>query len=281
VVVHDRVNALDPRAMGIGGYDVKLQPQIKSIPALKQWFLHTPESPQLTSGSAEWHLPSGARVQLAMLLPKNASAIVENEKFVWPANVEGAGWIDDSEKKWHIRVTPPTDQKWDTFLNVVQVYDGAAYDATLVRSAGGEAEGVLVERPEGEDVLLLFNGLPAPDIPDGSAGWKPEVQSMLRIAHFRRNGFDVLFKAKKTTRVYVFDLHYSVAWTLQIDGGPALPLEESPAGVAQVTVAGAGQHRLILGGSGPSSPGQPGRPPYPTPPGPRPTPTPYPRRQMP
>ena len=64
-----------------------------------------------------------------------------------------SGYIEASEKKFQVRLWPSTQRQWDTFLNVIKVYDAAAPQTTLVRSEGGTAEGVLLARAGQADAL--------------------------------------------------------------------------------------------------------------------------------
>jgi hypothetical protein len=143
-------------------------------------------------------------------------------------------------------VTPSTEQKWDTFLNVLQAHDGLSGAVKLVRSAAGEAEGAFVER-DGEDALLLFNGQVAADLTQSPGKYLPETKSKLAVAHFRKTGFTEQIQAgARKVRAYVFDLVPSYSWTAQVDDGPPVALPVSSAGVGQVVVPAGGSRRLVV-----------------------------------
>ncbi len=70
VVVHDRVDADDPRRLPLTRYRAELAAAIQAIPALKQWFLHATAPPRPAGPDAlEWDLQSGETVRLLTLLP--------------------------------------------------------------------------------------------------------------------------------------------------------------------------------------------------------------------
>jgi hypothetical protein len=244
IVVHDRVNADDPRSMDISGYPPKVQEQMRSMPAVKQWFIHAPVAPRLTSGQIEWELPSRAQVRVDVLLPTGYSATLENEKTTWPKGTPGTGSMAEEQKAWHVRVTPPTQRRWDTFLNVIQVTEGSPATAKLLRSADGQAEGVLVASPGRDSTVLLFNAAPSSTLPDGTASYT-ESPKILATQRLRRAAYAIQFDtASSVTRVVFLDLDPALSWSASADGRPPETFPRSEREAKVLVLPAAGTHRI-------------------------------------
>jgi hypothetical protein len=85
---------------------------------------------------------------------------IRNQFNVWEAPVSELGWC--------IRVTyAGADRDWDTATYVLQHYNATAPlpEPVAIRSANGEAEGVIVRRPGYANTALLFNARVGPDLP--------------------------------------------------------------------------------------------------------------------
>ncbi|WP_437507981.1 hypothetical protein [Sorangium sp. So ce1099] len=224
LVVHDRVDAEDPRKKAnFSGYAGE-QDRIVSAPARKQWIIHSPVRPALAAGGFSWSTPKGQAVKVSVLLPASPRITPIDEDATWPDNYP---YPDKSEQKWQTRVAPPTDRRWDTLLHVVQVSDaGVAVSASLVRSTGGEAEGALVKRAGLADALVLFGAQPS--------------------GRVLASSYTVQWTASGATDVYLVDLSAAKRWTASVDGAAAAPLAVSGQGVAMLAVAGAGAHSLAI-----------------------------------
>ncbi|MBX6313378.1 MAG: hypothetical protein IRY99_10755 [Isosphaeraceae bacterium] len=225
IVVFDRVNAEDPKAQGYNLSDYWYQPeidQIESAAALKQWYIHAPVQPTVTSGAITWTTPGGQQVQVSTITPEQQTRTIINEKQTFGSAT------DDSTKGYSVVIAPKTTQQWDTFLNVVQVSDpGTQLANTRVQSDGGEADGVLVKRGGLADALVLFGAQQATRVL--SAGY---------TVHWTGSAAQ--------TEAHLFDLDPSKSWTVRIDGGAAVVLSVSAQGVANVSLSGAGAHTLVL-----------------------------------
>jgi hypothetical protein len=241
VVVYDRVNAQDPRALDLSGYDAKVQQQIRGIPALKQWFIHTPVLPRIGSGQIEWDLPSRAHVRVEVLLPTGYVAAIDNEKLTWPSGTPSSGYMSADEKRWHVRISPPADRPWDTFLNVVQVFDGSPSTSRLVRSADGQIEGVVLAGSGRDSVALFFNATPSSRLPDGR--YSQAIRNALLMASWRRDAYTVDFEASTgVTKVLLMDLDPALSWSVNVDGRGEMALPSSP--VKALSVSFPGTHRI-------------------------------------
>ena len=238
VVIYDRINSKDMRTMpSYADYyynDVHgVEEAIAAKPATRsrrEWIIHTPVSPAVSQPAGEpqqvqWSDPSGQTGRVTTLVPTNPRTQVYDESQLW-SNV-GNDSILLTERKWQARVMPPTDQDWQTMLNVVQAYDNKfAPDNTLVKSADGLVEGALVKRAGLDDVLVLFSANPAQRLLEG--------------------GYTVFWTAGGTTQLFLPDLDPSLTWTASVDRVAAQPLPVSDQGMGRLPVAGAGAHTVVL-----------------------------------
>ncbi|HEU4753127.1 MAG TPA: hypothetical protein VFU47_08460, partial [Armatimonadota bacterium] len=257
IVVYDRVNAEDPRKLyGYARYaehnwDRAMKPALENYP-VKQWFIHMPVEPTLTADAISWSTPKGQMVRVNTLLPADQRRKVVNEKTLWYAGDQLA--FADRERKWQVRVVPGQERQWDTFLNVVQAFDGgAALSNTLVRSAGGEAEGVTVHRGSHPDTLLMFGAVPSPKLkqpPLAATYVIKHDRSLIRLLGTRRllhQGYRASWTAGAgSTELLLFDLDPAQGWRVKIDEQPAVPLKVSRSGLARITAEGTGEHSLAL-----------------------------------
>ena len=137
LVVYDRTNAHNPVELPKFNRYRRASPdeqgRILGMPALKQWVIHAPVDPTLTTDGISWYLADGQHVEVSTLLPQPQRRIVYDERTLWPSRVPPA------EKKWQVRILPMVDQQWDTFLNVVQAFDGGATSQTVCSKATTEA----------------------------------------------------------------------------------------------------------------------------------------------
>jgi hypothetical protein len=227
LVVFDRVFA-DPVAR-LDRYRKADQQRITAAPGLKQWIVHMPVSPIVAADGISWRTAGGQDVKVSTLLPASPRRQIIDEDATWPDTFP---YPRKAEQKWQVRLMPPTDRQWDTFLNVVQAWDaGTTLRNTLVRSAGGEAEGVLVDRAGHPHALLLFG-----------------AKSTARVL---TAGYTVRWSSVTTTTdLYLADLSPAKAWKVRVDGGSAVALFVSAQGLARVTVPGTGAHTVVLEAAG-------------------------------
>jgi hypothetical protein len=154
IVIFDRTNAEDPRDLPgyPNSYHIKLQTAFENAWARKYAVFHMPMPPSLQPNEITWNTAQ-SQIKLNTLLPPNQRRQVVDETATW-----GAADAPASEKKWQVKIAPQFDQDWDTFLNVISVHDtGTMVQNTLVTSAGGLAEGALIERANHNNVLVMFN----------------------------------------------------------------------------------------------------------------------------
>jgi hypothetical protein len=237
IVVHDRVNALDPRKLDMSRYRRDIQAQISAIPALEQWTIHASSEPSVRPGLAEWELPSKEHVRVHTLLPRDCRSAVLDERTTWPGRE-----IRDSEKKFLVRLTPAVDSPWDTFLNVIQVGAEHRSSPRLIRSEGGEAEGVLLEEDGAKAVLLVFNGQPGPELPGGT--FTPERAKAFSAARLTRKAWSLHFDTPSaSTMILAFHLDPDLAWSATLDG-ESVPVAKRPSGVFSLRVGSQGAHLL-------------------------------------
>jgi len=175
---------------------------------------------------------------------------VYNENDLWPDTV-----VIPTEKKWQVRVTPAAEAQWDTFLNVVQASDhGLPLTNTLVSSNAGEAQGVLVQRPQHDDVLVLFNAVPGPNLPqpiltNGFSTYNPAVPQILSQVHWLPNGYSVTWNGTpgRTQSVFLVDLSPSATWSASVDGAAPSAISVSDHGIGRLRIAGGtGKHVIKL-----------------------------------
>lgn len=246
VVVFDRVNAEDPKALPkLAQYNSTDEPRILKSPNLKRWIIHMPVVPAITPEAITWHTAGGQTVRVNTLLPTDQSRTVYDE-----AANGLKGTIRSSELKYQVRIAPTADRRWDTFLNVIQASDSTTgLSNILVSSTNNGTKGVLIKRPGHTDVLALFNATQGPDLPsskvvNGYLETDSTLLSRLNTNRLHANGFTVFWAAGTTTKVHLMDLDPAKQWMVAVDGLPEASLAVSSGSMAIVTVPGSGSHTL-------------------------------------
>ena len=225
IVIFDRTNADNPKNVArVERYRASDLARIQGAPSNKQWIIHSPVVPTLTADAISWSTAGGQRVRVNTLLPAAQNRTVVDEKTAWTVN----GTILDEERKFQTRITPQSEQRWDTFLNVVQAYDaGTSLSNTTVRSTGGEAEGAVVARGGHNDTLVLFS-----------------ANTFERVL---TTGYTLNWTANTPrTEAYFLDLAPAATWSVVVDGGVSVPVTVSEQGVGRVALTGVGPHTLRL-----------------------------------
>jgi hypothetical protein len=248
LVLFDRMNVDPPNPNG-NWYATDWQ-TVSSSP-LKQLIFHSPVAPTATSSGISWQTAGGQDVQVSLLTP-GLSTTVTSE-----ANGILGGYANASELNYVTSVTPTAYQKWNTFVSVVQSSaPGYAVSNTRVTSTDGSAEGVLVQRAGQNDALVLFNATQAADLPPsqtdiyGHLVSNPNLLSTLNHNRLHEAGFTLnTHIATAAGDVYLTDLDTSKQWSVTVDG-VAQALSVSAAGVAHLTINGAGNHLLSVSVAG-------------------------------
>jgi len=225
VIIFDRTNADNPKNVAkLDRYRASDLARIQSAPANKQWIIHSPVAPTLAADAISWTTAGGQQVRVSTLLPASQNRTVLDEKTAWTST----GTILDTERNFQTRITPQAEQRWDTFLNVVQAYDaGTSLRNNLVRSTAGEAEGVVVARGDHSDTLAMFSA--------------NTVQRVLTT------GYALNWTANTSrTEAYFLDLAPAATWSVVVDGGASLPVTVSSQGVGRAVLSGVGPHTLRL-----------------------------------
>jgi hypothetical protein len=230
LVVFDRTNATPPA--NIEKYRLEDQQVIRAAPALKQWLIHCPVPPTLTPEAITWMTPGGQHVTVSTLLPVAQKRLLIDEDKVWGKDFP---YPDKAEQKWQVRIMPGVEQPWDTFLNVVQAYDaGVDLRNVLVQSTRGEAQGVLVQRADQDDTLVMFGAQPASRVVNlsYSVNWTSTTPR---------------------TQVYLLDLEPGNPWTASVDEAAAM-ISVSQQGVGSLALTGTGPHSLRITAAGGATP---------------------------
>jgi len=203
--------------------------------------------PIQTADSISWETTAGQQVSVNTLLPMGQRRMVYDENDLF-----ADARVAPSERKWQVRILPPKDRQWDTFLNVVQVSDtGTRLSNLLLRSDDAQTEGVLVRRVGHDDSMVMFNAVPGPLLPDSRVGtgsvFGPAVRAALSRVRLRSNAYSVRWVGETgRTDALFLDLNPDLAWWVQFDQGQAVRLPVSRQGVARVTVPGAGAHSIRI-----------------------------------
>jgi hypothetical protein len=247
IVIHDRINSKDMRTMpnystynynSVRGLEEDIAANIATR-SRREWIIHTPVNPTVSQPTGapaqiEWIVDStsGQTGRVTILVPTSPRTQVYDETQLWSALANYQ--ISLTDRKWQARVMPPTEQDWQTMLNIVQVYDnGFTPDNALLRSTDGMVEGALVKRAGLDDLLVMFSANLA--------------QRLLR------QGCAFSWTAAgANTQLFLPDLDAGLKWTASIDGGVAQPLTVSGQGMGQMSVAAAGAHTVILAAVGPA-----------------------------
>lgn len=227
IIVFDRVNAEDPHDVpGFEGYLPADRDAINSAPALKQWIIHAPVVPTVSSNAISWTTAGGQQVQVTTLGNGSFDRTVYDEDQLWPSPAYYNYYA--SEKNYQVRITPKTEQQWDTFLNVVQASNpGTALTNVGVQSTGGEASGALIQRAGQADTLVMFG-----------------AQEASRVL---TSGYTTNWTAgAASTNLFLMDLDPTKSWKVSVNGGAPTPLAVSAQGIGQMTVAGSGAMSLQL-----------------------------------
>jgi hypothetical protein len=248
IVVFDRSHAENPLDLAnFQRYSAADRQIISQSRSLRQWLLHMPVRPTISDNAVSWDAPSGDRVRVTILLPRQQSVTAIDESELWATGTP----VRAEQRKWQIRVTPDSDQAWTTFLNVIDVAGpGMISSAQLVTSGSDDVQGTLIRRQGDSDVVAVFNAAQGPALrpSPGTAGYSDPAQlKLLHDARLRRSGFTIQWSsASSRTDVYVADLDHSRGWQYRVDAGQALPLTASEGGLARLTVAGVRAHTLTV-----------------------------------
>jgi hypothetical protein len=275
VVIHDRTNAdTDP--------DLTYpSPTLKSwmtARPLKEIYFHTRKSPvaqDVGGGSAvakvtpthtdnysEWEYHDTNKIRITHLLPVSHDYYLEDEDdlYVWPP-YPWHGSPFDYEKNSHIRIVPTSTNKWDTFLNVWDVYDtGTPATVTLVQDTRNDVDGALITKGT-ENVLVAFNAVQGTDVPDrwkgdadctpGSSGGfgchdKVAVAAVLDNVRIRDASYSLTFTPAggSTTKALLFDLDTNTEWDYNIDGGANADLTVDANGIGVIDITDTGEITL-------------------------------------
>jgi hypothetical protein len=242
IVVFDRSQADHPRDLPkFDRYSAADRETIYKVGALRQWLLHTPVRPTISDSVISWNVSSGDRVRVTMLLPRRRTVTPIDQSQLWSSGNPPA-----QQRKWHVRVTPESEEPWETFLNVIDVAAPEAITtAQLVTSAEDGIQGTLVRRQGNMDLVALFNA--APGGPSNLADYDPGLANLLRQARLRRAGFTVQWiSSSPSTEVFVADLDSTKNWQYRVNSGPSMPIALSEGGIARLIVQGARSHTLVI-----------------------------------
>jgi len=194
-------------------------------PNSKEWVMHTPELAQVVSGQATWDTAlTGQHVQLSMLSPQAPTVTTYSDVIT--------GYIRPTEIKFTLKAIPSVQQDWETFLNVVDVYDSgmAPVSTKLNSSAGSDVEGVLLTRSGEPDAVILF--------------------SAVRSTRMLSSGYTFSYTGTTAkTNLYFLDLDPTKIWTATVDG-QSIPVTINNrgigTGVGTITVRHSGAHTISL-----------------------------------
>lgn len=231
LIIFDRVNAEDPSKLErFDKYPAREMERVQGASYRKQWIIHCPQKPATPAANlVTWKTEGGQDVQVNTLLPGTIKRDIFDEKELW----KGFNFCYETEKAFQVRLYPPQEQQWDTFLNIVQVFDkGFKPNNSLLRSKDATAaeaavEGVLVHRGEAHpDAVVLF-------------GAKKET----RIIKTR---YQVSFRSQASkTELLLCDLDTNSNWTIQVDGKDhELPVSDQ--GVGRFTIEGNAEHTIVV-----------------------------------
>ena len=247
IVVFDRSHAEHPRDLPhLQRYSAADRQTISQSRSLREWILHMPVRPTISANTISWDVPSGDRVRVSLLLPRQHLVTPLDESDLWAKTA-----IRPEQRKWQVRVTPESEQTWMTFLNVIDVAaPGATSTAQLVASTGDDVQGTLIRRQGDSDVVAVFNAAAGPALralPSGNGYYDPAQLTVIREARLRRTGFTIQWaSASQRTEVFVADLEPTRSWQYRLDSGPALPIALSDGGLGRLTVTGARSHTLVV-----------------------------------
>ncbi len=106
IVVRDRLKIIDPRKLPrLNRYSARDMAEIKAMPALTQWVIHSPVSPTIGKNRLDWPTAGGKPIACRFLTPTAQHFVVFDE-----AKISGFGSIR-SEQKWQTRLlNDATDQ---------------------------------------------------------------------------------------------------------------------------------------------------------------------------
>jgi hypothetical protein len=246
IVVFDRSHGDSPANLPrFERYSAADRNTILKAPALREWLIHMPVRPTITSDAIEWQTPEGDALRVNMLLPRERALTTIDESTRWPDTSVRA-----EQRKWHVRVTGATQQPFETFLNVVQAYGGGAPATTDLVTSNDRVEGVVVHRSGAPDMVVLFNASAGPrfePLPNG-LGTNAEGDTLqLRNSHRRSAGFTVQWQSSAgSTRIVIADLEPSKSWSYRLNGAGQRALPVSASGVATIVLDGARTYSLTV-----------------------------------
>ncbi|MEQ1757829.1 MAG: hypothetical protein ABL986_05885 [Vicinamibacterales bacterium] len=241
VVVFDRAN-VDSQVQRRDRYYASDLGLVDQASSPKQWLLHMPVSPTIGSNNVAWSTPGGQPVKLTTLLPSQNNKVIVDERALRGVHPAWGGWMELSELKYQVRISPKTTQPWDTFLNVIQV---GTPGAVTLRTVTGQIEGAHISRNGESDILALFNAVPSSPLVETAYDGSHDLA--LRRAHFRASAFTMNWSALGTsTEVFIADLDPRKQWAAFVNGVSVSDFHPESDGFATFTVPGAGLHSLSV-----------------------------------
>ena len=250
-LVYDRVNTKPPN-YSEGMWNATLKTYMQSRPHKHESYVHMPISPTVTSDEISWATQRNGTAKVKVLLPLSPVIVAEDEKVVWPS----VGGMTPAEKKWHTKTSPPTENQWDTFLNVFNISTNAI-TPTLVQDTTNKVDAALVSYTGG-NYLVAFNAIQGPDLYPPHGGfltYTPGNAAILQNAHIRKVGYTLTFTTTAATKAILCDLDTNTSWTYKVNGGSANPITPDANGIVAVNIATTGSVTLdvLAGGSLPVS----------------------------
>jgi hypothetical protein len=282
IVIFERWNLEQPETLQSGTdpfskYNSDDKPRItaaNSAGKFKQqvWHQFIDTAPNTaTAGVISWTTTGGQNARINYLLPTATTLDVLNEDTM---SFPGNSAIDPDEKKYQVRIRPSAQNRWDTFLCVIQASASSlsTLTNTLVTSTTvytdsvmgslPVARGVLVKRPSHNNALFVGNARRGADIAATSVS-NSQVQvntalpGLLRTNSYHTSAFALATTTDAACDLYIADLDPSLGWSLIVNGTTitqAAGWLVSGAGLGRYTIPTAGAKTIQLTPAGDTTP---------------------------
>ncbi|KAH3758050.1 Oligo alginate lyase [Pelomyxa schiedti] len=251
IILCDRLYVLDPRQLDKWDepyyYTDGEKTQIEDAEHRKMWYFHMLTVPEVSGSQLTFDTAGGQHAKLQTITPTITISDVVDEHDIWPSDEY---YIPDTERMYHVVISPSVDRDWDVMLHVMHAWDNE--DPLSIGSTvfTNSSTGVLLHRTGEEDCVVVFNAekgsiLPSPGDPIGY--WDPEVQVMAPQSHLFDAATVISFKAWIQTAsltMYISDLDPLIDWELRIDGELYYSLDPNAAGFyrREIPDVGEGSH---------------------------------------
>lgn len=243
-----RINARDPETLEkfdrFTAISAKYAAAVKTNP---RWtlFLHQRTNPTIDGPVTAWATPSGKQQLRAVWLSPDDVTITKQDESTLP-ELQSVNATAASEMAWRTTTIPNTNTQESCVSRLVTAREmGVAADIVTRLTPTNRIGGVLLTRAGNDDRVVVWNCAPGPELP--AYPTTAEATAILKDARWRREPFSVSYpQSTASAKALILDLDPTLKWKVRVDNRPEQALVVKTSGLAELEVAGLGQHELSV-----------------------------------